>query len=260
MPAGRIVIANTFYGNMPNLDTRLIGGTDFAPSQVYHEFYSIIGVSGAAPGQAYESWNAYRTSPTYFRSLVGSLMLDYSQRYAFVPSQFIEFELLPNQTAPGASNPGSTIVFAGKSYPSALPSGGIGGFQLMKVERFTGTVTFQRTYATNGPQAKAEIAALADQLSYVNDNLILMTTVGQPFGPGTYAFTPLTNAITNLRGVRYIIPRLAGPTPGGRFRPTACCRPPIRHTTPIPPGFWKKVTISSITPVPAPCRRAGEGP
>jgi hypothetical protein len=91
VPAGDLVIVNTFLGLMANLDTTAMGGTRFVGTGISPYYYNAIGVAGAPAGTAYESYQANanhtaRLGRAFLPPLIGSLMLDTNQDYYFVPS------------------------------------------------------------------------------------------------------------------------------------------------------------------------------
>jgi len=101
-----VLVGTTLNHNADaGLDTTSIGGTNYSsyPASWQPQGYAAIGVSGAAPGSAYESYylagdvgKAYQTNP--FAN--GLLAMDLNGNYNFHAGNNIQFEIYPNNPAP----------------------------------------------------------------------------------------------------------------------------------------------------------------
>jgi len=84
------------------LDTSAIGGTNYGAlpdpptNPDYPINYLAIGVGGATPGQAYESYLTSRKSVDYPPFATGTLVEDVNGNYNFVSSDVLEFRVAPN--------------------------------------------------------------------------------------------------------------------------------------------------------------------
>lgn len=194
-----------------HLDTTSIGGSNNLSSispGVCH--YMAIGVPGAAPGTAYESYNYCNAAAP--NQLNGVLVKDPSGNYQFHASDLPEFYIVPNgpngqssftwgdldalpTTAP---NPMPAQTY----YAATIPAGGRGGFWLLELDRSNLQAVFNSTYGTfndNENNAQSEIQRLAADLNAASpENLIILTTVGLPMNHETTA--QLYSAIELLGG------------------------------------------------------------
>ena len=104
-----VLVGTTVYNNADaGLDTTAIGGTNYSsyPASWQPQGYAAIGVSGAAPGSAYESYylpgdvgKAYQTKP--FAN--GLLAVDQYSNYNFHAGNNLQFEVYPNDPNIGTS-------------------------------------------------------------------------------------------------------------------------------------------------------------
>lgn len=221
IPAGDLVIANSFGGLMPNLDTTAIGGTNYTNAKVAPWGYNIIGVAGAPAGVAYESWawviNGQLQSA---RPLQGSLMLDIRQNYFFVPSDYREFKTIPNDPVSCHGLPCATIQYAGEPF-SDTPFNwdGAGGFYLFAIDRHKGFVQYTSFYPTNSQVPGVREAAMYGLLEWLQganpEYILFLTTAGVPFYSSTQLTPTFLNAISALGGNPYMMQKLAANTPAG---------------------------------------------
>jgi hypothetical protein len=215
LPAGDLVIANSFLGVMPNLDTTAIGGTRYAGTAVSPYYYSVIGVAGAAAGSAWESYQPSRRGASWLAPLVGSLMLDIKQNYFFVPSSYPEIKIVPNDPATPLS---SSITYNGHKYQFPFSGNDSGGFVVLAIDKRTGAVTDSYMFATNtasDAQSKKMVGDLTYLLdtthNWTPDDLLFLTTVGTPFKAASYATEGLVAAIQRRGGNGYLLPKLLTP-------------------------------------------------
>jgi len=221
LPAGDLVIANSFFGAMPRLNTTAIGGTDFSTKpEVTPLYYNVIGVAGASAGQAYESYQPINPGIADISPLVGSLMLDTEQNYFFVPSEYREFNVIPNDPA-FPNTPTSTIVYSGESYRVSLPSGVSGGFVFFLIDRQTGYVQSNNLidfFPTNSSDPTQSAKAIQDLTNVLTSSspyyLIVMTTVGVPFSSPSQVNDALWRAINSRGGNGYMMAKLTPPADG----------------------------------------------
>ncbi|HEX2919024.1 MAG TPA: Ig-like domain-containing protein, partial [Edaphobacter sp.] len=194
-----------------HLDTTSIGGSNNLSSispDVCN--YMAIGVPGAAPGTAYESYNYCNAAAP--NRLSGVLVQDPSGNYQFHASNLPEFYIVPNgsngqsyftwgdldalpTTAPNPIPPQTY-------YATTVPAGGRGGFWLLELDRSNLQAVFNSTYGTfndNESNAQSETQRLASDLKAASpENLIILTTVGLPMNHVTTA--QLYSAIELLGG------------------------------------------------------------
>lgn len=208
---GALVVAHSFTGMMPNLDTTAIGGTKFGASEQHD--YSIIGVVGAPAGTAYESYEPeyYGEIPWALNPLVGSLMLDTQQNYYFVSSAYREVGVIPNDPA-FAPNTTSTVTWSNhnpSSFHGTLPAGTHGGFFAVVFDRGVGYLKGQSVFATNTGDASKDYAAIDALGQYLQrwskQDIIFLTTIGTPFTTATPKMQPVFNAINALGGNAYVL-------------------------------------------------------
>lgn len=209
IPKGDLVIANSFLGLMPTLNTTAIGGTDYTKTNVATWYYNVIGVAGAPAGSAYESYQPiHPIGPDYLAPLKGSLMLDIHQNYFFSPSDYTEFKVIP----PDASNPNtSTMIINGTTYTNSLPAGAQGGFRVLLLDRRMGYIQGDYVYPTNSTDANQSAQAIANLNNILTtaspDYLIVASTIGTAFSSTAQA-GPLHTAITALGGNPFMLGKL----------------------------------------------------
>lgn len=229
-----IVLVGTTENNNADasLDTTSIGGTNYSSSNVWQPMgYAAIGVSGAAPGSAYESYyistdlgTAHQTNP--FAN--GLLAVDANGNYNFHAGDILQFEVSPQ--------PASGSAFVAISYNGVvndwIPSGGTNGFWLLTLDRATllpidatndssslcqaqtggNCGKFYQTGSTDPSIAAAAISNLATDLYNLNNRqLAVLTALGQPFQSGTRGWT-LVSMVNELGGAGYLLPQLTTPT------------------------------------------------
>jgi hypothetical protein len=219
LPQGDLVIANSFYGAMPRLNTTAIGGTDFSTKpDVTPRYYNVIGVAGAAPGQAYESYQPIYVGVANIPSLVGSLMLDNNQNYFFVPSEYRDVNVIPNDPAfPNTAT--ATVLYEGEPFRVSLPSGVNGGFMFFLIDRQKGYVQSAALFPTNSSDATQSerarqnlIYALTQSSPYF---MFILTTVGAPFSSPAQVNQAIWDAVNSRGGNGYIMAKLIRPSGGG---------------------------------------------
>ena len=213
VPKNDLVILNNFLGRMPALNTTAIGGTDYRNSVTGTNYYSAIGVAGAPAGSAYESYqpNASHTPRIGITSLPplnGSLMLDTSNNYNFVPKDYPELKVKP-----GTGGNCATINFRESLLTDCLGSDGRGGFWIVAIDRRLGTITDSYELKTNSNDATRRSQAIKDLVTLVNNyyksnDLLVITTVGTPFRVNTDVTADLWGSINALGGNGYIFPKL----------------------------------------------------
>jgi len=226
-----VLVGTTEYNNADSgLDTTGIGGTNYSsyPSAWQPQGYAAIGVSGAAPGSAYESYylasdvgQAYQTNP--FAN--GLLVKDQYANYNFHAGNLVQFEVYPNNPLYGTSS-----VFTSSSpaqFAWVPPVGSSNGFWLLTLDRVTllpidlnqGATPdcnlqavvcgqFFQTGTTDFDNAAKAASDLGQALLKPTDRqLIVLTTIGQPFQPGTNGNGYL-GAVQLLGGAGYTFPSL----------------------------------------------------
>ncbi len=210
LPAGDLVIMNSFLGLMPNLNTTRIGGTDYSVSAIQPRYYNAIGVVGAPASTAYESYRATRADGrAALAPLVGSLMLDIRQRYDFVPSSFREVKVIPNDPdMPG----NSTIVYNGQTFHGSMPAGAPGGFWILAIDRLSGNVSDSYILPTNSSAAAVSDFAYLLDVYYKPHDLLIITTVGAPFRSANSVTAGLWSAFNRVGGTGFIMPQLLSST------------------------------------------------
>jgi hypothetical protein len=220
LPAGDVVIAHSFTGMVRGLDTTAIGGSTFPTitglPQPY--YYSVIGVAGAKPGTAYESYDpVYHQSISDLNPLKGSLMLTFGQDYFFVPSQYRAIQVIPNDPAyPG--NRTSTVMMPGADFHGTLPNGANGGFLLVVIDRMVGNVQLKDVFATNSSDPNGARNALRELGWIITqqplNHLIILTTIGVPFASPNQVSVDFFTAISALGGNGYMMPKLVPASSG----------------------------------------------
>ena len=229
-----IVMVSTTLGNNAdsNLDTTSIGGTNYSfyPAAWQPMGYAAIGVSGAAPGSAYESYylssdlgHAYQTDP--FAN--GLLAVDQNGNYNFHAGNNAQFEVYPNDPQYGTS---SVFTAAGGSVTGWWPpAGSANGFWLLTLDRVTllpidfnqGSCNSEsgncgQFFATGSTdpnvaaQAALNLGQALGQSTY--RQLIVLTTTGQPFQSASAATAGLISAVQSYGGADYTLPSLTTPT------------------------------------------------
>lgn len=209
----------------PQLDTTAIGGTNYSstPSGSYPRSYAVIGVPGAAPNTAWESFDLFGDKPMpYSPWAAGMLVEDAFGNYAYHPGGNASFYVSPNDKS------GKSMMSINGQQFSA-PSWSNNGFWLLIVDRVTlvpmdaslgggplcpsGCGTFFNTGSTDAPTAANNIAALSEALTNVsNRTLAFLTTVETPFQNSNAVTAQLATAITLLGGSRYTLPKLTTAT------------------------------------------------
>jgi hypothetical protein len=197
-----LVLVGTTEGNNADssLDTTSIGGTNYSSSNSWQPMgYAAIGISGAAPGSAYESYylssdvgKPYQTNP--FAN--GLLALDQNSNYNFHPGNNVQFEVYPNDPQYGSSD---VFIAAGGQVTGWFPPvGSTNGFWLLTLDRVTllpidfsqGSCNsnsgncgqFFNTGSTDSGVASKAVGDLAFTLEGpTSRQLVVLTTVGQPF-------------------------------------------------------------------------------
>ena len=212
LPTSDVVIMNSFLGTMPNLDTTAIGGSKY--TSVQPRYYNAIGLVGAKAGTAYESYQSNdshtpRIGADNLPPLVGSLMLDTAQHYFFAPSSYPDFKVTPGER----SADGCAIVEYGTTHRQCPDSSGAGGFWILAIDRLTGAVTDHyvlHTNATDASYARQQMSDLAYLLSvyYKSNDLLILTTYGQPIGINAPVTPYLFNAVSALGGNGYRLAQL----------------------------------------------------
>jgi hypothetical protein len=210
LPAGDLVIMNSFLGLMSNLNTTRIGGTNYSASSIQPRYYNAIGVVGAPAGTAHESYRATRADGrASLAPLVGSLMLDIRQRYDFVPSSFREVKVIPNDPdMPGSS----TIIYNGQTLHGSMPAGAQGGFWILAIDRLSGNVSDNYILPTNSSAAAVSDFAYLLDVYYKPHDLLIITTVGAPFSAPSFVTAGLWSAINRVGGTGFILPKLVSPS------------------------------------------------
>jgi hypothetical protein len=230
-----VLVGTTLNNNADSgLDTTAIGGTNYSSYSAawQPQGYAAIGVSGAAPGSAYESYylpgdvgKAYQTNPF----AKGLLAVDGNNNYNFHAGNNIQFEVHPNDPDGGTS---FVFVAEGKTIHGWNPPAGSNGFWLLILDRVT-SLPIDASYASGSPcqpysdaetcgtfyptgntdsnvaaQAALNLEQALDQSTY--RQLIVLTTLGQPFQSGNA--NSAAGAITWLGGTGYLLPQLTTPT------------------------------------------------
>jgi len=204
-----LVFASTVHGQpLGRLNLAIIGGTDFTAAGAPTAYsYSIIGYGASTPGLAVESYNA---SPHYPRhGLEGSLINvgSTTAMYAFRSTDAPAFAVQPAESGKQAK---ITVGYT-TSFPigtGALPTNFIlpsqftnttyaspacaiscsGGLFTAVFDAYTLQLRWSNTYATNSDRSVDEVNRMAGDLQFhlnsypVGRNLVIITTVGNPFG------------------------------------------------------------------------------
>ncbi|MGA7559847.1 MAG: hypothetical protein WBW12_13075, partial [Terriglobales bacterium] len=137
-----VLVGTTQYNNADAaLDTTAIGGTNYSsyPASWQPQGYAAIGVPGAAPGSAYESYylasdvgKSYQQNP----SAQGLLSIDSNSNYNFHAGNNLQFEAYPNNPNLGTST--FTVSYYGASTLQMLPPvGSTNGIWLLVLDRVT---------------------------------------------------------------------------------------------------------------------------
>ena len=203
-----VVVGTTLNNNADaGLDTTSIGGTNYSsyPAAWQPQGYAAIGVSGAAPGSAYENYylasdlgKGYWTPP----SANGLLAVDQYGNYNFHAGNNIQFEVYPNNPNTGTSN---VFINYNGNVRGWNPGAGSNGVWLLVLDRLTllpidastadgspcqpsGSAstqscgTFYPTGSTDSSVASQAAGNLSQALhQFTNRQLVVLTTVGQPF-------------------------------------------------------------------------------
>jgi hypothetical protein len=232
-----LALVGTTEGNSADatLDTTSIGGTNYSAANSWQPMgYAAIGVSGAAPGSAYESYfistdlgNAYQTNP--FAN--GFLAVDVNGNYNFHAGDILQFEVEPS---PGNGSALVAINYGGTVHDWVSPAGS-NGFWLLTLDRVTllpidatndssspcqawGPASaqtcgqFYPTGSTDSSQAAEALLELAlDLKNRDSRQLAVLTSLGQPFQSGTSG-AQLVSAVNQLGGAGYLLPQLTTST------------------------------------------------
>lgn len=214
---GDLIVFGTTPSNFAfhDLDTSSIGGTDYSKlwaqnPNLYPEYYTIIGVKGAAPGSAHENYlvsGTWDTPYTYYPTLGGTLMQDGNGNYNFLAAGERDFKVM------GGSNP--SIQIGWQSYAPPPTQGGL--FWLMVFDRmalqpingYAATVNSDCAYTVASQSCgmlfnvKSDGGAkLAQALSVVSPrNLIVLTAIGCPFDYAAQASARLGTALQQIGGM-----------------------------------------------------------
>lgn len=212
---GDLVVVNTFLGTMPELDTTAMGGTNFKDAGITPHYYNAIGVAGAPAGTAYQSYqdnlsHTPRMGRDFLPALVGSLMLDSTQHYYFVPSRYPEFKVVPGTAA---NNGCASVGYDAAPSSMCTPSNVAGGFWIVAVDRRMGNVTDSYVLPTNSNNEQTAKNAINDlayllEVYYKKNDLLLMTTFGTPFGSSAPVTQDLWNSINRIGGNGYSLTKL----------------------------------------------------
>jgi hypothetical protein len=215
VPAGDLVIVNTFLGLMANLDTTAMGGTRFAGTGISPYYYNAIGVAGAPAGTAYESYQANanhtaRLGRAFLPPLIGSLMLDTNQDYYFVPSSYPEVQVVPGKVS---NNNCASLTYGGYSSSSCASGSVQGGFVIFAIDRLLGTLTDHYALPTNSTNASVSKQAINDftyllDVYYKRNDLLIITTFGVPIGSSAPVTSGLFFSFQRMGGNGYLLPKL----------------------------------------------------
>jgi hypothetical protein len=206
VPKGDLVVVNSFQGLMNDLNTTNMGGTNFSAGSIKPHDYTAIGVAGARPGSAYESYRTASNSGGLV-PLVGSLSLDIKQHYFFTPSEFIEVKVKPEGLV-------TTAQVGSRNYPYPLPAGARGAFVILTLDRHSGNVIDHYILPTNDVSAEVSRNAINDlsyllSVNYNNpDQLQLIYTEGPAFASSSAVTAGLIAAIDRRGGNGYLLPKL----------------------------------------------------
>lgn len=191
-----------------------------APDLNPPNYFVAIGGPGLPPGTATES--CIQEPPAisqtrcaisgYFFSPVGPSV---TGNYIFEPGADEHFALKPTPAGQGLSN---TITVEG--FPPIVappfPAGSNGGYHVVVLDRYTLGVVSNQVFATGDPAPGGEEEMLADLNSVVNDpdEMVLMTSVGQPLpsgdNPDPAAANGILAAINKLGGTPDLFARATG--------------------------------------------------
>ena len=215
LPKGDLVIVNSFLGTMSKLDTTAMGGTNFVGTEITPSYYNAIGVAGAPAGSAFQSYqdnlsHIPQIGRSFLPALVGSLMLDSTQHYYFVPSKYPEFKVVPGTSARKGC---ASISYDGTTGSACTPSDAIGGFWIVAVDRRMGSVTDSYVLPTNSSNVQTAKKAINDMtylldVYYKKNDLLLITTFGAPFGPVAGVTEGLWSSINRIGGNGYDLAKL----------------------------------------------------
>ncbi len=176
--------------------------------------FSLIGVRGLRPGQAYQAWG----KGTPGANLSGRLTLDSQNNYAFTQfDYYINFELTPS---PNLSKGGPRIAIGTQTYAPQIPAGSAGGFLMVVVDRAAPTsspVNSSLVYSTNG--GASGIDALISDLknNTTEDKLIFITSYGLPFPDQPDITYQIGQLIQEAGGTNEIIQSIDYTNPGDTY-------------------------------------------
>ena len=126
--------------------------------------------------------------------------------YTFSPGQYVPFSVQPTPANAGQQQLTNTIT-VGTTSIAAPPFGSaaVGGFHVVVVDRYTLSVLANRSFSTNIPSdpqaaavAQGQMAALLDSAVANAPQLVLLTTVGQPFDPASRAPASWTKVLQDV--------------------------------------------------------------
>lgn len=203
------------------LDTSSLGGNNYSsyPASTYPQAYIIIGVPGATPGTAYDSFNVSPSNShpdtSYLPSLNGTLMQDQNGNYNFIPSGDTTFQV-HSDTNTGLSS----ITVGNNTY--TVPAG-TNYFWLLVLDRETLTPVNNYNYAPDSMQdcsatatmqscgATYSVASdggnrLAAELSSTSDHdLIFLVSQGCPVENTSQMQSGLGDVLHSIGGAPYAV-------------------------------------------------------
>jgi hypothetical protein len=227
-----VLVGTTVNNNVDSgLDTTSIGGTNYLlPWNWQPMGYTAIGISGAAPGSAYESYYVSSDLGKPYMKVPfadGVLAKDQNYNYNFHAGNNLQFEVYPNNPNNGTSN--VFINYSGDVHGWGPPVGSTNGFWLLTLDRVTllpsdanttsGSPCQPQGYAEHcgqffqtGSQDANISAAAIQQLTTALQNgtsrqLMFLVTVNQPFQPGA-ELGGLVPAVNLLGGAGYVFAQL----------------------------------------------------
>jgi hypothetical protein len=206
-----LVILNNFMGRMLNIDTRAIGGTNYAGTTINTSYYTAIGVAGAAPGTAHESYqpdNSHTARHGVLVPLNGSLMLDTALNYSYTPKDFLEIKVNP-----GTDGNCASVTTSYERIPGCLGPNSLGAFLIAVVDRRTGNITDSYYLDTNSNDAAERAKAVGDMTwlmccYYKPNDLMVITTIGTPFRDASQVTGGLWTVFMQYGGIGFNLPKL----------------------------------------------------
>jgi len=206
-----LVVFSTTLNNttLSGLDTSMLGGTNYSKVDAAHypQQYVMLGVKGATPGTAHESYRvAADPQNTDFPKLTGTMLQDSNNNYNFVPDLEADFQVISGSNA--------SIQVGSNTYTP--PAKTTGMFWLMVLDRtvLQPVNTYNNGNYTacsgSGSQACGMLfdarsdggKALAATINQISDrNLIFLATTGCPFDKAGQASSELGQALHNIGGM-----------------------------------------------------------